>query len=1376
MNNNDNEGHPGYTIDQIGGQAQNSLPERPNVVLVMAGTNDIVQTCALSTAPTRLGNLIDLVLSDCPDAAVIVASLTPLLDATREANRETYNQAIPGVIASRANAGKHVLLANMSAVTTSTLSTVDGIHPNDAGYVLMANAWYAAITQAGSNGWIKPPVSGATIPAAHNGTGGTAGGGASGSGAVCSALPTWQPPVTIALGVGGSDGPFVQAWYLAKGVALGVPQAVSDIFPSGGGGFSPDWLPSVQIANGIPNPGGIIFADINGDGRDDYLLLSGNGTVTAWLNTGKFPQSTSLGVIAYGVGADRANIRFADVDCDGFADYLVIANKTVKAYLNLGVSSFPKWGNGTVVFSNTALNSSTVRFADLDGDGCADYILVDPTTGAAQAGLNNHKFGSNSIGTIAGSVGSPGSAIAFADINGDGRADFLSVGTGGSIHAWLNKGVSSFPAWDDIGLLAVGELQSGQNLTFAKLNPTAYTDLRADYLTIDQKTGAVQAWMNHGYGDTIGAGVRFADLDGDGKADYMYLTQDGHVRALLNTGNFPIWTDLGIVASGFSSRSVIFADVNCDGRADYLLVNDTTGAVTAYYNLGVSSFPAWGAPIQIALGVGTPGSWITFADIDGDGCADYLTVDPATGAINAWLNTGNFPVWNQVGLLATGVGYPGSAVRLVDINGDGRADYVILKEDGSALVYTNVPGSGIVPAWGSSPVGLAYGVRASRDNVIFGDINGDGKADYLVVNPKTGGVDAYINQGSGGTSQAGNGVQFADLNGDGKSDFLWLDLDGSVHGYLNKGPGSWPDWTIQGKSGHGDGATRQNVVFADVNCDGYDDYLVINKFGGVTAYYNTKNFPNWGTPVNIASGVGTNREAIRIHDVDGDGCADYLVVAPNGQVTAYLNLGPSHFPQWAPPVLIATGVGAPRENIRFADVNGDGLADYLIVDPVNGSVHAFISKGPKANPPWTYNDAGIIAYGVGVGGHAVIFADVNGDKLADYLKVDPATAAVTAWLNPCQAPAGSGSGASGSVSTTSTTTSSTMVITTAPTPTCTHYDQDPGQLVFIDYCVCSGSTFPAPYASTSGTSANSCPYSTMPTQTFNPKSPPSTITANCQVCTFVGVNQAICTTETSCTPTPKPTQVTPQPRVCQLNGGDGTANYQAAGSEQTQDQPAPLPPYLELEFVGGALLYQTSACNTIKLSGSCNVPASESLLEHDVVWAEQFNPFGGYQFCTATYGGTTYNGTPSSSQTIAFGFTEMDWECSIQFPCNYAIPVNQAGYAPGVCGLHISQYQMNTVANPNGFYIIDVRINDADRRILTNETHLNAAAPGSILTVLPHPLSITLSNNPNGVNNDAMPIVFDYDTQHWDSSQSPQCTMGAYDHGVRQGDCTFSCP
>ena len=138
MDNNDNEGHPDYTIDNIAGQALNSLPERPNVVLLIAGINDIVQVLNLYTIFNHLGNLIDTVINDCPDAAIIVISLTPLVDLIREVNRKAYNQAILGVIISRVNADKYILLVDISVVTDSVL-VINNIYPNDAGYILIIN-------------------------------------------------------------------------------------------------------------------------------------------------------------------------------------------------------------------------------------------------------------------------------------------------------------------------------------------------------------------------------------------------------------------------------------------------------------------------------------------------------------------------------------------------------------------------------------------------------------------------------------------------------------------------------------------------------------------------------------------------------------------------------------------------------------------------------------------------------------------------------------------------------------------------------------------------------------------------------------------------------------------------------------------------------------------------------------------------------------------------------------------------------------------------------------------------------------------------------------------------------------------------------------
>ena len=87
------------------------------------------------------------------------------------------------------------------------------------------------------------------------------------------------------------------------------------------------------------------------------------------------------------------------------------------------------------------------------------------------------------------------------------------------------------------------------------------------------------------------------------------------------------------------------ADINGDGRAEYLVVSRTTGSVVEWYNQGgppdplLSGKVGWYdlGPIAARI-VGTDGNGVQFADLNGDGRAEYLEVDPNTSAVNAWLN------------------------------------------------------------------------------------------------------------------------------------------------------------------------------------------------------------------------------------------------------------------------------------------------------------------------------------------------------------------------------------------------------------------------------------------------------------------------------------------------------------------------------------------------------------------------------------------------------------------------------------------------------------------------------------------------------------------------------------------------------------------
>lgn len=61
-----------------------------------------------------------------------------------------------------------------------------------------------------------------------------------------------------------------------------------------------------------------------------------------------------------------------------------------------------------------------------------------------------------------------------------------------------------------------------------------------------------------------------------------------------------------------------------------------------------------------------------------------------------------------------------------------------------------------------------------------------GKADYIVLGDK-GEVEVYINKGTADTSVVGDGIRLADLNGDGFDDYLFLEPDAAVRMYVNNG-------------------------------------------------------------------------------------------------------------------------------------------------------------------------------------------------------------------------------------------------------------------------------------------------------------------------------------------------------------------------------------------------------------------------------------------------------------------------------------------------------------------------------------------------------------------------------------------------------------
>ena len=142
----ENEGHPGWKINQIAAKIVNWLMTyRPSIILLHIGTNDFVKNDDPAQTPARLSHLLNLITNTLPGVTVIVAQILPLPRSAR-INGEVvaYNAAIPGIVKADVAQGKHVYYVDIYDVVPPSMLP-DQIHPNDAGYALMAKVWLYAL-------------------------------------------------------------------------------------------------------------------------------------------------------------------------------------------------------------------------------------------------------------------------------------------------------------------------------------------------------------------------------------------------------------------------------------------------------------------------------------------------------------------------------------------------------------------------------------------------------------------------------------------------------------------------------------------------------------------------------------------------------------------------------------------------------------------------------------------------------------------------------------------------------------------------------------------------------------------------------------------------------------------------------------------------------------------------------------------------------------------------------------------------------------------------------------------------------------------------------------------------------------------------------
>ena len=143
----DHEGHTGWRIDEIQASIDGWIRTyRPDVVLLLIGTNDILRHYRVPSAPKRLGSLIDRIYALRPVTKILVSTIPRTPNMTANAEIASYNAAVREVVRTRATARGSIWFVDGGG-RLMPADLADGLHPNASGYRKLAQAWHAALVR-----------------------------------------------------------------------------------------------------------------------------------------------------------------------------------------------------------------------------------------------------------------------------------------------------------------------------------------------------------------------------------------------------------------------------------------------------------------------------------------------------------------------------------------------------------------------------------------------------------------------------------------------------------------------------------------------------------------------------------------------------------------------------------------------------------------------------------------------------------------------------------------------------------------------------------------------------------------------------------------------------------------------------------------------------------------------------------------------------------------------------------------------------------------------------------------------------------------------------------------------------------------------------
>ena len=647
--------------------------------------------------------------------------------------------------------------------------------------------------------------------------------------------------------------------------------------------------------------------------------------------------------------------------------------------------------------------------ADVNNDGYLDLFITGNNAKGVKVALLYINDVSGNLTRVLGTpfIGVVNSAIATADINGDGNIDVLISGKNTSnqliTKLYTNNGSGGF----SLDPTTVFEGLEGGTIDFCDVDSDGDQDVlitgrnsswqRITKLYTNNGSGTFTLVSGTPFSGVESSAVAFVDIDNDLDQDVLitgYKSYNHPVSHLYKNNGSGIFTasSASTIDSVYNS-SIAFADIDNDGDMDLLLAGDTTvqNPVTQLYsNNGSGIFTKVLGTSFIGINSGD----VAFIDIDNDNDQDiFITGDLANKVTKLYSNNGNGVYTATAGDPFVAVG--NSSIAVGDFDNDNDQDIFLMGDGGNMKKFSSLyvnNGTGVFTLALGTPFEGVY-----NGKIAYADIDNDGDQDVFIGGwhyNSTYQSKLYINNGNGTykvdtlnifDSLFCSSVAFADIDGDSDMDLIYSGQNNSgsrvTKLLVNNGSGVFSLVSSTPFSA----MDCSSIAFADIDGDTDLDLLLCGA--NSTALANSLLYTNNGSGVftlkTNTSLINVDQSAVAFADIDGDNDQDLLITGhnnnyPNVYAKLYTNNGTGTF------TLVSGNpfYNAKEGAVAFADIDGDNDMDVLISGQ-HGS-------GLKLSRLYTNNGSGTFSFVPytpfeNVYKSAISIADIDNDNDMDIL-------------------------------------------------------------------------------------------------------------------------------------------------------------------------------------------------------------------------------------------------------------------------------------------------------------------------------------------------------------------------------------------------------